>query len=452
MRSRRQNTRGGRERAFVVQVLIFTLILLFGCGALFFAFQIFDTVREAVVLLGVPDINDLPSFVGQPSAARATGPNLAAGERVNILLLGIDRGESGKCPCRSDTMIIASLDPKTLTAGVVTIPRDLYVPIPDIGENRINTANFFGELYKYPGGGPGLAKRTVEYNLGRRIHYYVLVDFNGFRKLIDNGLGGVDIDVPKTIDDPKYPDENYGYKPLHIQAGRVHMNGELALQYARTRHQDGDFGRSQRQIQILLAMREKALRLDLLPRLPQLLQSMWGTVETDLTPQDVITLAQVAAKVKKEGIKSHTIDQSMTVELTLSTNAAVLWPIRDKIGRMMDQVIPQEGSSADQAKRVQQEGARILVLNGTGNALLAEQTARYLQGQGFQISAYGNADRMDYAKTVLIDYSGLKGATVTALVNILRIDPGNIRSNQNVKSDEDIRLILGSDWTLPKDK
>ena len=190
-----RQSRARRERGAGIQVLLFLIAVLFGCGALFFAYQIFDTVRQAVVVFGMPDIGDLPSLVRSPSSApRPNAPNYAAGERVNVLFLGIDRRPSEKCPCRTDTMMLATLDPKTLSAGLVTIPRDLYVPIPEVGENRINTANFYGEQYKYPGGGPALAKKAVEYNLGRRVHYYVLVDFGGFRRAID-ALGGIDIDV-----------------------------------------------------------------------------------------------------------------------------------------------------------------------------------------------------------------------------------------------------------------
>ncbi len=436
----------GRFLKFVFLILLGLFVL----GGVLFGFEFFEATRDTVLMLGVPNIANLPILDLRPQPTRANAPNIAAGERVNLLILGIDRRPSERCPCRTDTMMIATLDPKTLTAGLVTIPRDLYVPIPDVGENRINTASFYGEL-KYPGGGPVLAKKTVEYNLGRKIHFYVLLDFNGFRRVVDT-LGGIDIDVPRTIDDSKYPDENFGYKPIHIPAGRVHMNGELALEYARTRHVDGDFGRAKRQIQILMAMREKALRLDLLPKLPGLVQSMWGIVETDMQPQDVIVLAAVAVKVKTENIKTASIDQTMTVEFRTSNSADVLWPDRVKIGQLIDQIIPPENTAADQSNRVHRETARVLILNGTHNPALGEQTAKFLQAQGFEIVAFGNADRFDYPKTVLIDYSGAKNASMTTLAQVFRVDPENIRRATNIKSDVDIRLILGADWTPPAEK
>ncbi len=421
---------------------------LFLCGAFFFGYQIYDTVREAVIAMGLPEIGNLPVISAAPQPTQAPAPNIAAGERVNVLVMGTDCRPIDKHVCRTDTMMIVSLDSKTSTAGVITIPRDLYVPIPGVGDNRINTANYYGELYKYPGGGPALAKKTVEYNFGRRIHYYVLGDFNGFRRVIDT-LGGIDVDVPKPINDPTYPDENFGFSPLYIPAGRLHMDGELALKYARTRHQDGDFGRSKRQIQVILAARDKALRLDLLPKLPTLVQSLWGTVETDLKPQEVIALAQSAAKVKTENIKTGTIDQTMTVEFRTGTGADVLWFDRAKVGALMNQIIPQDPPLVNQADVVKQEAARILVLNGTPNAPVAERTARFLQTQGFQIYAYGNADRFDYAKTVLIDYTGAKSATLNVLAKTFRVEPANIRRSNDVKTDSDIRIIIGADWTPP---
>lgn len=433
------------------QIAAMVLGIIFVCGSFFFGYQIYDTVRAAVVALGLPDLGNVESITitgSQPVQAQV--PNISAGERVNVLVMGIDKRPTEKCPCRTDTMMIATLDPKTSTAGLITIPRDLYVPIPGVGDGRVNQANFYGELYKYPGGGPALAKKTIEYNLGRQMHYYVLVDFAGFIKVVDT-LGGIDIDVPKAIDDPQYPDENFGFRPIHIPAGRVHMNGDLALVYARVRHNDSDFGRSRRQIQVLMGIRDKALRLDLLPKLPTLLQSMWGTIQTDMTPQEVLALAVSASKVKTENIKTATIDQSMTIEFITAQGADVLWPDRAKIGQLLEQIIPSD-TPADLAAQVKKEGAKVLVLNGTNSANLGERTAKYLQAQGYLINAYGNADRFDYSKTVLVDYSGTKSGTITALAKLFRVDPANIRRVTNVKSDEDIRIIVGSDWSLPAEK
>lgn len=337
-RSIRPNEHIARTRL----LLLLSLLGMFLAGASISAHTIFDTVREAVLIWGAQEVEGVAPLSGPPSPRAGPGDN-APRERINILLLGVDHRPGERCPCRTDVMMIATLNSRTMTAGLVTIPRDLYVPILGVGEQRINTAYFYGDLYKHPGGGPALAKKTVEYNFGRPVHYYVLVDFQGFRNAVD-ALGGIDVDVLKAIDDSKYPDDtlgkNPGYKPVHIPAGRVHMDGEMALEYVRTRNVDSDFGRSKRQIQVLLAMRDKALRPDWLPRLPVLLKSMWGMVDTDLSFQQVLAWAPVVSKVRVQDLVTGSIDQRMTVEFRTREGAEVLWWDRAEVGRLLDRIIP----------------------------------------------------------------------------------------------------------------
>jgi LCP family protein required for cell wall assembly len=231
-------------------------------------------------------------------------------------------------------MIVVTIDPESGALGMLSIPRDLWVPIPGYGENRINTAHFLGDLHKYPGGGPALAKKTVSYNFGFPVHYYVRVNFEGFRRLIDM-IGGIDIDVPHEIRDDQYPDENYGYDPLYIPAGRIHMDGDLALKYARTRKADNDFERARRQQQIILAVRDKVLSLNLLPslipKIPELLRTLSDSIQTDIPMDELIMLARLARDLNTENIKTAVIDETMTVPQTTPTGAYVLLPIREKI-------------------------------------------------------------------------------------------------------------------------
>jgi polyisoprenyl-teichoic acid--peptidoglycan teichoic acid transferase len=320
--------------------LLMIVMILFVCSALFFSYQIYETVQEAGLVQGVLDFGNLSIQNPNTLTLLANGAYPAPGDRVNILVLGWDRRPSEPCPCQTDTMILATLDSKTSTAGMVTIPRDLWVPIPGVGEQRIDAAWSFGEDRKYPGGGFGLVKKTVEADLGRKVDYYVLINFDGFRKIVD-ALGGVDIDVPRPIDDPTYPDDqSFGYIPLHFSAGLQHMDGERALQYARTRHQDSDFSRSRRQIQILMALRDKALRLDLVPQIPRLIQSMWGAVQTDIPIPEAIALAQTASQIRTENLQIGSIDQTMAVGFRTSGGADVLRPDWTKIGHLLDQIIP----------------------------------------------------------------------------------------------------------------
>jgi LCP family protein required for cell wall assembly len=165
-------------------------------------------------------------------------------KRVTILVMGLDYRdwEAGNGPPRTDTMVLLTVDPLTRTTGMLSIPRDLWVNIPGgFNYGRINTAYQLGETYKYPeGGGPGLAMATVEELLGVPIDYYAQVDFQAFEDLI-NTIGGIDIDVAKKIKVDPLGDNNN----RTIKKGLQHLNGKLALAYARTRHTEGDRSSSQ---------------------------------------------------------------------------------------------------------------------------------------------------------------------------------------------------------------
>ena len=142
---------------------------------------------------------------------------------------GTDERPDEGVPLRTDTMILLSLDPSGQTLGMLSLPRDLWVPIP--GKNttaKINTAYTIGSQTNYPGGGPQLAKDTVSSFIGRPVDYYVRVNFDGFREIVDL-IGGVDINVPYTIHDEEYPTENYGVETFHLDAGLQHLDGAADL-------------------------------------------------------------------------------------------------------------------------------------------------------------------------------------------------------------------------------
>jgi LCP family protein required for cell wall assembly len=234
-------------------------------------------------------------------------------------------------------MIVVTVDPRSMTAGALSIPRDLYVEIPGYREQRINMAHFLGDAYDYPGGGPALTMKTIEYNLGIPVHYYIRINFQGFREVV-NYLGGITIDVEEEIWDYRYPDGQYGYTTIHIPAGTQVMDGRTALQYARTRHSGTDFDRLRRQQQVLMAIRAKALRLDLIPKIPALANTMGHMVNTNLQLGEVITLAQIASQIDAEDIRFRVIDESMTVPIILGEGAEVLFPKRDKIREAVEEI------------------------------------------------------------------------------------------------------------------
>lgn len=316
-------------------VLLGGLFGIFALGGVWSGYYFYDTARELAFRYGIPGLGG-PSII-QPRVSARDAPDILRGERVNILLLGVDLRPQESGPTRTDTLIVVTLDPATGTAGMLSIPRDLWVEIPGFQEGRINQAHFFGDAYNYPGGGPALAMRTVEYNLGIPIHYYVRINFQGFREIVDT-LGGITVDVPSEIRDDRYPDEDYGYMSIYIPAGVQTMDGETALRYARTRHGTTDFERARRQQQVLLAIRDKALNLNLLPRLPDLIRTLGHTVDTNLTPGEVLALAPIASSIDPSQIKSAVIDETMTVRVIMETGADVLFPDRVLICQIVEEI------------------------------------------------------------------------------------------------------------------
>lgn len=443
-----------------IQFMLSIFFGLFVAGGMYSAYMFYMTVREVVASTQLPSMPVLylpvPGQKPVPLRIREEIVNWEKKERVNVLLLGIDKRPGEQGPWRTDTMILTTLDPVTNSAGLLSIPRDLWVSTPGFEENRINTAHYTGDARNYPGGGPALAKKTVQYNFGVPVNYYIRVDFDGFRKLID-AIGGIEIDVESTIIDDTFPDEAYGYDPLYIEAGRQHMDGELALKYARTRHHGaGDFDRAKRQQQVLLAIRDKALSLNLLPKLPEMMSILADTVQTDLQPNDILALAQIAARIDRDNIKTVVIDESMTVRHFTPTGADVLLPIREKIRPVIDELfsttkppVAQVTVQVLEPNQLAADDARISVVNGTDRPDLAEETAAYLKKRGYKVIRAGQADRTDYPKTIIVDYTG-KTYTLERLAAEVDVPVEEIRHSPNLQSEVDIRLILGADFELPR--
>lgn len=368
-------------------------------------------------------------------------------ERVNILILGIDQRPGEKGPWRTDTMMVVSVDPVSQSAGLLSIPRDLWVEIPGYGMERINTAYVMGDLNKYPGGGPALAKKTVQYNLGEPIHYYLRVNFVAFQQIVDL-IGGVDLYVEREINDPFYPDMNYGYDPLRIPAGWQHMDGALALKYARTRHAGSDFDRMHRQQQVILAVRDKVMNLGLLPKLlpraPEIARTLGGSIQTDLTLDQLVRLAQLGSEIDRTRIRTASIDETMTSNWTTPQGASVLIPDRTRMSVLHNLIFSSPLSPGDEAAQVRTEAARIVVLNGTRTNGLAAQAAERLKTQNLQVSSIGSADRI-YTQSLILVYTG-KLTSARLAARTLGLSESCIVTGVDYGGEADIKVILGMDW------
>lgn len=294
------------------------------------------------------DPNAIPAFgTAQPiSGAIANSLNIEpwdGKERFTVLLMGLDnRPNQPKGTCRTDTMMIISIDPINKRIGMLSIPRDTYVEVPGYGLHRVNAACTIGNVNN-AGSGPILAMQTVQYNFGIRINDYFMVDFNTFINFIDK-IGGIEVDVPRTINDPAYPSMNYGYDPFYLEAGPHHLDGATALKYARSRHDapEGDIERARRQQQIIYAVRDKVLSLnmldDLLAESPQLWKDFEDGIATGLSLEQVVRLIVYASEIPNNNITSNVVTYDYLIGYRTEGGASVLIPNRNKLISLMLEV------------------------------------------------------------------------------------------------------------------
>ncbi len=452
MSSQRTAARPDRTNLLlIVWILVFLAVGLFG------SYKVYTGVRETVASWETagpfqPNPTRRPG-APTPVASEVVLPDWQGKERVNILLLGIDQREIEQGPWRTDTMILVTIDPTTKSAGMLSIPRDLWVSIPGYEESRINNAHFMGDATNYPGGGPALAKKTAQYNFGLPVHYYVRLNFTAFEKLLDL-IGGIDVQVARTIDDPEYPDGSYGFEPFHIEAGLQHMDGKTALKYARSRHDDplGDFGRAHRQQQVILAIRDRVLKANvipqLLPRAGEIASTLGDAVQTDLSLQQVLALAKLGSQIDRTRIKQAYIDQTMTLPFETPDKDQVLIPLRDEMRRVVASLL-EAPPPANGTTLPPEPPARVVVQNGTVTAGLAGQTAEALKVRGFYVVQYGNTDdnRSDYAQTEILVYTG-RMVVAQAIADALKVPASAVRPMTGSSDNVDIKVILGADYRV----
>ena len=333
-----------RSRVFWLGVIILCL----GVAAGVFAYNYGRSLGRALPVGDAPKIAS--TFV--PTAAATVNPFEVTAqpapiviqkawdgkERLNVLLMGIDQrqGET-ELGYRTDTMIVLTLDPATLQGGMLSVPRDMWVPIPGYGNARINTANDIGDRVKYPGGGPALARKTVENVLGIKIQHYVRLNFTAFEDVIDR-LGGITVDVPNDILDPTYPTDTYSTQVFSITHGIQKLNGDVALKYARTRHNSTDFERAKRQQQVMLAVQEQLknprIALSLFASGPEIMQNLSSSVQTDLTLDQIQQLATLATQIDRKNIRSEVIDENYTEYRDTADGQNVVVPNRAAMAKL----------------------------------------------------------------------------------------------------------------------
>ena len=235
------------------------------------------------------------SLIDKNPADKVEEGLLTAKDKSTIMIMGVDEREDDVG--RSDTLMIATVDPKKNRAALLSIPRDTRVKIAGHGWDKINAA------YAY--GGERLTQRTVEDFLGVNMDHYVIINTHAFQKIID-AIGGIDIDVEKRMyyEDPWDDD---GGLVIDLRPGMQHMDGKTAVTYVRYRDEEGDIGRIKRQQKFMAACMEKITSPAIIPKLPSVIREVMDSVKTDLSMRQLLEFAGTLKEAQKSGLKTDMV-------------------------------------------------------------------------------------------------------------------------------------------------
>jgi len=409
----------------------------------------------------ITDPKEIPTAVAdspilEVSAPEDNLPSWDGSSRVTLLFIGLDARdwEIGAGAPRSDTMMLFTIDPVSKTAGMLSIPRDLWVNIPGLGYSKINTAYAYGEARKLPGGGPGLAIKTVEHFIGVPIQYYAQVDFNAFEEAID-AMGGLYLCPGEKITiDPIGPKP-----PVKMGPECRKYWGYEVLGYARNRHTEGgDIDRATRQQKVVLALVDQVFSPQNFPTMASRSREIYKEartgLRTNLSFDDALKLGMLLSQVPPENIKHEVIDYSMAalagVIVSDGKRASILQPYPDKIRVLRDEIFSTEGApdpkaSGDPTALMKEDAALVRVVNGTQTRDLVERVKNDLLGQGMYVVEAGGYTDRQYDRTTIVMY-GPKLYTLQYLIDTFGIDrTSQIVFKPDPVSSIDLEIRVGRD-------
>jgi len=370
---------------------------------------------------------------------------------INIILLGGDDELTEDRSVRTDTMIIVSLNTETGTVSMINLPRDLFVYIPSGKMGRLNTAFGIGKNIGWqPGGGFGLLRQTIFYNLGINVHYYALVNFSGFKSIIDR-LGGVDIAVDCTYRD-FYPvtrtktgvAEGSAYDWRTLNVGYYTFDGFDALWYARTRRYTDDLDRGRRQQLLLRAMWRKARGNGLINTVPAIWGELEEIVDTNLPFNAMLGLLPYLLELDLDRIQNFTFQRIYhTQNWRTPSGDSVLLPIYETIAELM-----RDFYTPPSANQVGLSGPSIAVTNGSGNGDWEIVASERLRWDGYNAVARGPLAQGEMVESSrLIDYvAASKGSLVPGLTKALNMSRKQVEARANPAREYDYEVIVGQDY------
>ncbi len=415
----------GRHLIDYAVLLVVTLALVGVYGTVYRGSAAWAGVIAKVfepIARGVPAIRD-----------ESPPPHWSGRDRLNVLLLGIDRQGNDSPTENTDTVIVLSLDPVNNSAAMLSIPRDTLVAIPGQGQAKINAAYSYGGEQR----GPDLARRTVENLLGIPLHSFALIDFDAFTNIVDS-FGGVLVDVKRPLRDEEYPTADFGIERLQFLVGPQLLDGQNALRYARSRHDSNDFSRARRQQDILAGLRARLVQGGL-GRVPTVIDRVGTAVQTNFDPANVLPLARTGVAIDSGAIKSE-------VMLPCNAPEAGHCELSEDNSALGYYLIPDKAKIADLVAwlfydpRVRQEAARVEVRATGAFATTAREVADRLAERSFAIARVGDGTT---ARSTVVLRNPAKRYTADVLARQLGLQ---VTTDPAETADAEIVVRVGSDF------
>lgn len=428
-------------RIFTTFFLVFTIV--FGAGFYFYL-----------------DYDDRVKAEEVEQKTDALDTKEVKGERVNVLLLGIDAldGKYEGNSSRTDTMMLLSLDPQTNTSFILSIPRDSRVKIRGrSGMNKVNHAHAYG--------GVDLALKTTRDLLQIPIHHYIRVDYQALFKTVDD-IGGVEIDVPM---DMRYKDP-YATPPLNINInkGLQVLDGQKSMEYLRFRkgYANQDLGRINAQQEFLQALIEKVMSPASVIRIPQYIDTLYTYVDTDMSKKDMLDITREAIRIKPSEIEKHTIPGKSTMISGISYYQINESELAEMIGYLMSgKYLKEEETSDETEEAVETEkteeapkakpvshtnessekvASNIIILNGSGRNGIATRASDLVKISDIKVTRTGNADNFNYEETLIYYKEDKK--TAQGIKKALGKGKLIQETNRINGMDFDVLVIVGKDF------
>lgn len=421
--------------------LIGNLLRLFAWTGIFGTTAVVSAAAGAAFILTVP----LPKGLGETTAPPPLSDLWQSGFRyqvsrpVTILIMGLDeaRDIDGAAPTdlvgRTDTMLLARLNPETETINVMSIPRDTRVEIPGYGIDKINQANVEG--------GAELAAQTVSYNFNQvEIDRYVRVSTAAFREIVDL-VGGVEVFVPQPMN---YEDKTQGLV-IDLEPGWQTLNGDEAEQFARFRQDDlGDIGRVQRQQILLKALRDRMINPKVITQLPQIVRILQNHIDTNLSTEEILALAGFGLQLDRESLNMVMLPGQFS---TPDDYIASYWLAdTNRTNEVMQEFFDAEPDAllANNTPRRSISRLRIAIQNASRDPYMARSVAEHLRNEGFR-NVYLVEDWPDFnhQTTVIAQRGDLDGADFLEAV----LGIGKVVADSTGDLSSDITIRVGDDWS-----